>query len=383
MSDTGAHTPAVTYVTSRWGTPTQTFVRREAECLADLGVEVSVLSIKRPLGGQDHVCHLRPAAIAVGCLSAIARRPIGTLRILASCRRCTLRNLIPMLAATLIGLAWSGRGLVTQHLHSHFGWVSAASARAAALHAGTTYSVVYHAFEIHTEHLVDDFARTVAADSTVNFTISEKDRRLFSARFAAPATVLRMGVDSQWLRVPARETGTRTVLSVGSLVPKKGHRFLIQAVAQLEGWKLAIVGDGEQRRELQELIDSLDLSDRVALLGQRTEEEVARLMREADIFALACVEEPSGNRDGIPVAIMEAMAMGLPVVTTDAGAIEELVRNVGVIVGQENVSDLAHALAGLQDVDERMRLGRLGHERVRAGWTADRGARRVRELLPL
>lgn len=373
----------ITYVTSRWGAPTQTFVRREADALVELGVDVDVLSIKRPLPDTKAARHLPPLQVVAGFAVAFAQQPLLSLRLLADVRHCNVRNVAPMLVSTIIGLAWSGRGLVDRHLHSHFGWVSAAAARAAAVHGRTTYSVVYHAFEIHTEGLVDDFACLVASEAEVAFTISQKDLELFEARFGTTAELLRMGVGASWLREPRTGTESKTIVSVGSLTAKKGHRDLIEAVSRSEDWQLVIVGEGEQRAELEALIEEKHLAERVSLVGLRTEKEVAALMIEADIFALACVETSSGNRDGIPVALIEAMAMGLPVVTTDAGAIEELVAGAGVVVPQRNPASLADAFEMLQDPEERLRFGRLGHATVQEGWTADHGAHRVRELLPL
>src|SRR5690606_24623325 len=102
----------------------------------------------------------------------------------------------------------------------------------------------------------------------------------------------------------------------------KGHRFLISAMndPRLAGAHLAIVGNGPQDQNLQQQIDELGLRDRVRLAGRH--DDVVPWLHAFDVFAL-----PSTGNEGVPQALMQAMACELPVVTTDAGAIPELARH--------------------------------------------------------
>jgi glycosyltransferase involved in cell wall biosynthesis len=124
-------------------------------------------------------------------------------------------------------------------------------------------------------------------------------------------------------RVPGR------ILGVGRLDPIKGFEHLIDACAKLAeqgaDFECHIVGEGPLRPALERRIVRLGLQGRVLLLGARPQEQVQAAMREASVFVLACVVTPKGDRDGIPVALMEAMATGLPVVSTDVSGIPELV----------------------------------------------------------
>ena len=108
------------------------------------------------------------------------------------------------------------------------------------------------------------------------------------------------------------------LLNVAALAEKKGHRFLLEALAELPDATLEIVGDGELRADLEARVRELGLEDRVAFLGERPKHEVARLMREARLFVLPSLAE------NLPVVLIEAMASGLPSVATRVGGVPEM-----------------------------------------------------------
>ncbi len=124
-----------------------------------------------------------------------------------------------------------------------------------------------------------------------------------------------------------REPGL--ILSVGRLVEKKGFEDLIQACAWLhEGqvqFRCEIIGTGERREALKALIAELDLEQHVTLVGPRPQDEVLRAYRRATVFALPCIVASDGNRDGLPTVLLEAMAVGLPVVSTRLVGVPEIV----------------------------------------------------------
>jgi colanic acid/amylovoran biosynthesis glycosyltransferase len=371
----------VAYVVSRWGEPTQTFVRREAEAIMASGVTVTAYSIKRPASnGGVPVTWLSPLEVARGTIRAVARHPIRTIRRLTRVLKASARhNALPQLAAACVGLAWSVRTEhPPDHLHCHFGWVSATATWVLGNALEVPYSVVLHAFELHTERLIDGFTRLPLDDAVAVFTISERDRQIVRERWSIPARVLRMGVPPEWT-TPAVDRETNLIVSVGSLTAKKGHDALIRAFSRLPStWRLTIAGEGPMRSELERLARALGLSERVDLVGHVDEDSVKALVARASIFALACIEAASGDRDGIPVAIMEAMALGTPVVTTEAGAIPELVEGAGVLVSPGRVDLLAAALSELaHDTERRVALGAAGQNRINEGWSSQRQAHEV------
>lgn len=373
--------PAVTYVVSRWGAPTQTFVRREAAELLELGIEVQVLSLKRPVEVDEPVLpvvHLSPLQVVAGLWLCLVRHPAHAARCVGGLvRRADRHNLPALAAAVAVGFAWTGLGRVASApLHSHFGWVSGAAAWSASRTSGVPLSIVLHAFEIHTRRLLDGFAQLTIQDADRVWCVSRRDAAIIADRWGVEAHVLRMGVPApQHVRI---EPTVRRIVAVGSLVEKKGHADLIHAMVSLPAeWTLDIIGDGPLRTALEAQVDELGIRSRVRLLGALDQKEVQRRLAGAWVAALACVEAEGGDRDGIPVALMEAMALGVPVVSTRVGGIEELVTAGGVLVEPHSPNCLASALATMSDRSVRDLLGAEAQEVIEVGWLADRTARPV------
>jgi colanic acid/amylovoran biosynthesis glycosyltransferase len=160
---------------------------------------------------------------------------------------------------------------------------------------------------------------------------------------------------------------------VAGLRDYKGHTHLLRAVDRLraQGRRLVVdlIGDGELREGLEAESRALGLADAVAFHGARPSAEVVTAMERADVFVLPSVITASGKMEGLPVALMEAMAREVPVVATAISAIPELVEDgvTGLLVPPEDPEALAAALARLADDPElRVRLGWAGGERSRA-----------------
>lgn len=371
---------SVVYVTSRWGEPSQTFVRREAAAIARRGVVVTAASLKAPgpvPAGIDAL-HLGPVGIAVGLARAVARRPRAVASTFAAIGRARppLRNLAAHLGAAAIGIAWVGsRRLPPGHLHAQFGWVAATAAWAAASVDGRRFSVMLHAFEIHDHRYHDSFTATPLTAAVQVFVESENDRRIVAERWAVAPLIARLGVEPGWLADGDERREPDLVVAIGRLVEKKGYPVLLEALAAAATpWRCEIVGDGPLREELQATIDRLGLDGRVRLVGALAEDDVHRTLRRAAVMALASVETSSGDRDGTPMAIVEAMACGAVVVSTDAGAIPELVGDAGLVVAQGDAAALAEALDRVADASRRAELAARARARVAAEWTSDAAA---------
>jgi glycosyltransferase involved in cell wall biosynthesis len=160
------------------------------------------------------------------------------------------------------------------------------------------------------------------------------------------------------------------LLGVGRLDPIKGFDVLIEALALLAGrgmqFRCRIIGEGSERAALAARIARHGLADRVELAGARGQVEVQAALHEATIFALPCVVGADGNRDGIPVAMMEAMAAGLPVVSTRVSGIPELIgEGEGLLVAERDPAALADALARLLgDAALRERLAGAARRKI-------------------
>ncbi|MHB1929803.1 MAG: glycosyltransferase [Acidimicrobiales bacterium] len=276
----------------------------------------------------------------------------------------TLRHFVE--AGLLADLARRGGA---RHVHGAFAHGPASVAHLVHLLTGLPFSFAGHAKDLYVS-APDLLARKAAAASFVLACSRSAADYLSAAAGPAAAKVVLAphGVDTDRF-CPARNepspgTGTLQVLAVGRLTPKKGYPVLLEALALLDaaGHRVCcrVVGSGEQRDELQAIVAALGLGERVELIGSRTQEEVAALCRSAAVFVQASVVLDNGDRDGIPNALLEAMASGLAVVGSAVGGIPEVVEHevTGLLVPPSDPAALAAAIAGLDD--DRVALARLG-----------------------
>jgi colanic acid/amylovoran biosynthesis glycosyltransferase len=202
--------------------------------------------------------------------------------------------------------------------------------------------------------------------------------------------VHRMGVDMSKFAFALRQLrndGEAHLLTVARLVEKKGVAYGIRAVANvLERYpriEYKIAGDGPLRSDLENLIDTLDIGDQVKLLGWRRQEEIIELMKGADILLAPSVTSEGGDQEGIPVVLMEALAQGLPVLSTYHSGIPELVRDgeSGFLVPERDADALAEKLAHLVSHPEIWPLmGKSGREYVERHYDVDKLNDRLAEL---
>ena len=382
----GGGDPSVAYVVSQWGARTQTFVRREAEAVRARGCQVAALSLKRalPTDVDIEVRRLGPTALVAGLGRAFARRPVACARIIATVvRRSAPRNAPSQLVAACIGMAWAGNGTVREnHLHAHFGWVAATAAWSAATLTGKPYSVMLHAFEMHSRRHVDGFTAIPLEKAARVFTESHRDRGIIHERWGVDATVVRMGVPRAWLDPSPVERDPWLIVSVGALRPKKGHDVLLQALSLADPrWRVVICGEGPLRVDLEAKVADLGLDRRVTLAGAQSEAEVHDQLHRAAVSCLACVETPGGDRDGIPIALMEGLAAGTAVVSTYVGAIHELLDGVGTLVPSGDPAALASALDELRDPAVRAHMAAAGRRRILEEFVAEEAAAPVVDLV--
>jgi colanic acid/amylovoran biosynthesis glycosyltransferase len=214
--------------------------------------------------------------------------------------------------------------------------------------------------------------------------VSESLKRLLIAAGCDPEkiTVLPSGVDCRRFTYTTRQrhSGEATrLLTVARLIEKKGLGYAIQAVARLardgKSVSYVIAGDGPLRSSLEELVESTGLKSRVQFLGWVEQEQIRRLLEDAHILVAPSVTAQDGDQEGIPNVLKEAMATGLPVVSTHHSGIPELVQNgvSGFLVAERDVEALAERLAFLIDHPETWpELGRAGRRKVEAGFDVER-----------
>lgn len=260
------------------------------------------------------------------------------------------------------------------HIHSCWASTTATIAYVASSLLGTPWSFTCHRGDIKQKNML----AAKAASAAFVRCISENGRkwvlRIAGAGVAFKLHVIHMGV----LVPPGEAIGgderRDLVLAMpANLLPVKGHCYLIQAVAQLMNldlprFKVLLFGDGPLRANLAATIREHRLESVVELAGHIDHRELIGLYEggHIDIVVLPSVTTTDGEHEGIPVALMEAMAHGIPVVSTRSGSIAELVdEHSGVLVPEKNVAELRDALAWLLLCRQRRRaLGRGGRLRI-------------------
>jgi colanic acid/amylovoran biosynthesis glycosyltransferase len=255
------------------------------------------------------------------------------------------------------------------HLHVHFGGSVATVAMLAAETWGFDYSMTIHGPEEFYE-VEDCYLPRKIERAKFIFCISDFCRSQLM-KYCDPAHwdkmhVVRLGVDADEFKPVSREAeGPLQIVCVGRLVPAKGQHILLRAFSSLHSkghnLHLRLIGDGPDRASLEKEVAETKLTDYVTFCGSLNHDQAREQLGSADIFALASFAE------GIPIALMEAMAMSIPCISTNVAGIPELIRSniEGLLVPPSSVEALAAALELLiLDPALRRRLGDAGRERV-------------------
>jgi colanic acid/amylovoran biosynthesis glycosyltransferase len=359
----------VLYFTSLFPCWSETFIVREIDELIRLGVDVRIVSLKHPVEKlvQSDAAELlgrvvyprRGVGAAAQALGTCLRHPWRELSALAGMVRGLWRHPVA-LGKTLVvwwrtlALLPQLRGLAPDHLHAHWATYPSTAAMLASRRLGKPYSFTAHAHDIFLEdHLLADKMRTAA----FGVTISEFNRRYLADKVSPLALqcmrIIHCGVRLAEFEFAPAGRQPRLILAVGRLDEIKGFRHLVDACELLARRKVLfecrVIGEGPLRLMLQARIDAAGLSDRVTLLGALRQEEVKAHLAQAGVFALPSVATASGARDGIPVALMEAMAVGVPVVSTRVSGIPELIEHgsSGLLAESGDAKELADCIERL------------------------------------
>ena len=379
----------VGYLLSQYPAISHTFFLHEVLGLRALGLEIETASINppdRPVSKlpiveaaeattTEYIKTKNKMQMLSRLVSACVSNPLVLLRGLIEVLRMprlTIRQrafwLLYLAEAMLVGSWMKRRGLC--HLHVHFGGAVATVGMLTMLSWNLTWSLTVHGPEellnVDAYHL-----REKVQSASFVFCISDFCRSQL-CQLTDPSQwdkfkVLRLGVDPAVLLASSRsvEINPLHVVCIGRLVPAKGHQVLLQAMVLLRerGFQLraTLIGGGSAMEALKRFVTEHQLVDSVTFTGPLAHTEALTCLRSADIFALASFAE------GIPVAIMEAMAMGIPCVSTSIAGIPELIQSGidGLLVPPSNVDALAHAIQSLvTDGDYRRRLGNRARQRI-------------------
>jgi glycosyltransferase involved in cell wall biosynthesis len=393
----------VAYIVSLFPKISETFILREMQALRDRGVEILVVSLKRrreaivhreALSFQERMLYAgSPLRTALALARCSLRQPAVVATALARtigahvAHPVLLAKSLP-LVATAAELAGRLREAGVDRIHAHWATYPAQVAWAVRILEGIPYSITAHAHDIF---LPNPLLREKIRLSDFTVTISEYNRRFLLERCGEDLSdrirVVHCGIplEAYPFRPPEAPRKLR-VVSIGRFVDYKGFPVLLHAVAALRrsGRDVTcdIVGDGPLRGLVEKEVSALGLNGAVRLLGSRTQEEVKEILRGAAACVLACQRGHDGQMDGIPVVLMEAMALGVPAVATRISGIPEIIEDgrTGLLAEPGSPDSLAAAVERLlSDPGLAARLAAAGRKRVEEAFDISRCAAQLLE----
>lgn len=393
----------IAYLTNQYPHVRHTFIRREVVALEAHGVEIVRLSIRD--SGRDAVDPAdraeytkTRALLSVGKWSLLTAvvghvltRPVRFLRALrASVRfgrrsdRGVVRHLVYLAEACLLR-KWLAAERV-DHMHVHFATNPAAVAVFCRLLGGPPYSITVHGPEewdrpeaLSLKEKYESAAFVVAVSDFGRCQVY----RWTDLAYWPRVHVIRCGVDEAFLTAdPEPVPDTDKLVLVAGLVEQKGHLLLIQALARVrdagDRFRIIFIGDGHLRPALEGLVKQLGLTDQIEFAGWQSNAQVREHLRTARALVMPSFAE------NLPVAMMEALATGRPVLGTYIAGVPELVENGvnGWLVPAGNVEATADTVVRIlrTPTDELTRMGRAGAERVRMMHNASTEAARLKDL---
>jgi glycosyltransferase involved in cell wall biosynthesis len=405
--------PVIGYLLKTFPKLSETFILNEMLELERQGVNLHIFSLRSPQDTCHHPAvsqlkapvtyipsllpqwqHTQETALIQSQLAWSRRNPAKLDRVLQFyCDRPEERRFNEFLQGCYLAQVIERLGI--DHLHVHFANVPAATAEIAQQLTGIPYSMTAHAKDIY---LTEDVAldRRIRSAEFV-LTCTEYNRRYLETVSTSDTPIYRSyhGIDLTRFRPQEDDAATEAetpsplnILSVGRFCEKKGFSHLLDACHQLQQtgvpFHCTIVGFGPLADQIQAQIATLGLADHVTLVGKLTQTEVIEQYHRADVFVLPCVVTEDGDRDGIPNVLLEAMATGLPVVSTAISGITELVQSGenGLLVPERDAAALAAALTQLaQDPSLRQNLGRAGCRTVHQQFTLEHNVGQVKHWL--
>jgi glycosyltransferase involved in cell wall biosynthesis len=368
------------YIVKMFPRLSETFVLNEILELERRGVKIVIFSVKKPNEGRFHP-QLSTLKAKILYLEDLEPKKwatwLGGVWPLLSRRRDEFRELLDntlmkedqsrmdlMLLSAWVGAKATEFGI--SRLHAHFASLPSTVAYFAHLVTGIPFSFTAHAKDIYVydmeKHLLKE--KLFAAQFVITVTQYNRNYLMENAPGLDPGIikVIHNGVDVAGFKPDGRRRREPDhILAVGRLVPKKGFGDLLDACRIMKdrgiSFKCLIAGDGLEAESLRSKQERLDLGIEVEFLGPKNQKEVIKLMQRSTLLCLPCTVDDDGNRDALPTVILEAMACGLPVVSTNISGIPEMVDSDvdGVLVEPDDPDALSKQLIRLLSSSELRR----------------------------
>jgi colanic acid/amylovoran biosynthesis glycosyltransferase len=364
----GAGTSRLAYLTSQYPAASHTFIRREIEALRQQGWSIDTFSIRPPgsdetasdtdrseAGQTFYILRQSLLAFAGAHIAALFTQPLAYFRTFG----LALTHRAPGARGLFLGFAHFAESVLLArelrrrgitHLHNHFANSAATVGLLATRLLGIRWSFTMHGISETDYPAGLMLGRKIeAADlvACVSYFGRAQGMRLVDPAHWEKMHVIRCGVPLD--RLPPKESGSGrpTIICVGRLSPEKGQAGLLRAFARLRANypdpTLRLVGDGPDRQALERLSEELGVNDAVTFAGRLPEPETLVEIARADLLVLPSFME------GLPIVLMEAMALGIPVIASRVAGIPELVSDgkTGLLFAPSDWDELAQCIARL------------------------------------
>jgi len=382
----------------------ETFVLTEMLALKKAGVDLLII----PRDISERVFHEKAKtlltyaqivpwfsfAIVKSLCLYILRYPYAFLRLIyrialgARSIRIALKNLVVFSKAVHLSELLKKKDI--SHIHAHWGSTTSTLAYVIANITGIPWSFTVHRWDIPENNILREKVRNASFVRCIDKNgRAELNNIVKEPNLEEKIKVIHMGVDlSETIKELHRNGRVFTFICPANLVPKKGHRYLFEAcrilVEKNLRFKCFIAGDGPLERELLEMVGVSGLNSHIEFLGRITHERLFGLYsgRLIDSVVLLSIVADDGQKEGIPVALIEAMSYGIPVISTNTGGIHELIGDgSGIMVEERDPQAIADAIERLMnDTTLYDELAERGRQRVMSEFNADTVAGHLSKL---
>ena len=405
--------PPIAYISEKFPSLTTTFIYREVLALRAAGFEIETFATWKPaladlsaesthlVESSHYVFPASPWKFLRAHARFLARHPLRYLRTLflvltrpgesPSNRK---RTLFHFAEAMILAEVAEQRGI--QHIHAHFSINAATLALVISRMLNISFSMTVHN-NIFTDRIL---LREKLRAARFIISISKFSQDYLLARYADEKIahkfhIVHCGVSTDAFQpvspgqpASGQSEGERPLIFAASqFAERKGYPVLVEACRILRErgcrFECIIGGDGPQWAEVAQMVEQYELHDYVSLPGRYFQEQLRAYLERADIYVLPCITAPSGDIDGVPVSLMEAMAMELPVISTFVSGIPELVENgeSGLLVEEKDAVALADAIQHLlENPARRAELGRRARQKVEAEYNIYANAEQLAEI---
>lgn len=315
-------------------------------------------------------------------------RIIGTILHRSRTWKIAAKNLAILPKAVFVANLLRNRGV--EHIHTHWGSTTATMAWIISELTGIPWSVTLHRWDIKENNMLEEKVKSAKFVRCISENGRDELLNIISRKYENKVKVIHMGVKTpDKISEPKINRDSFTIVTPANLLEVKGHKFLVEACSILiergiDSFQCIFYGEGQLRENLENMVEEKKLTEHIELSGVVPHDTLIEMYKnhKVDIVVLPSITTASGEHEGIPVALMEAMAAGVPVISTTTGGIPELLGDgAGILVPPEDSKALADAIEQLmKDSELRYKIGAKGKEKVKKEFAIDSVVAKMVEL---